>query len=80
MRTLALLSESLPLALKQVPHENIQVQLNFWREFIEFDRRTDVSQSSLDEDWAMSMALAIEDWRQVVELRVNQGNYIHEYS
>lgn len=69
MKTLALLSEALPLALAHIGSCAIEVQENFWRSFHEFDRMTDLTIAKDDPDHATAMAMLIEDWRQVVETR-----------
>lgn len=74
--SLALLCESLPIALRHVGAEPLTVQADFWREFHDFDRMTDFTWHSREgnEGKPMELQLAeyLEDLREVVECRIGE--------
>jgi hypothetical protein len=75
MRTLDLLSEALPLALRTVGSQSFDVQERFWRSFHEFDRHTDVSDAGHNGDETeriRAMADRLEGWREVIEIRIGK--------
>ena|ERR1022692_1182768 len=75
MKTLELLSEALPIAMRHVAQENLETQEEFWSAFVEFRRRTDFSYHAAERFPTMERSRAIgeliEEWREVVECRVS---------
>ena len=70
---LSLLSEALPMALTEVGKASPEVQENFWRAYIDFDREADLDlHIKTDECTDKSEALArlLVDWAEVVRNRV----------
>ena len=75
MKTLELLSEALPVALEYIGTKPHAVQLEFWRSFTSFDRHTDLTfianGKSYPDDELLAYNAVLEDWRQLVECRVD---------
>jgi len=74
-KTLSLLSRSLPVALAHIGAYPDEVQESFWRSFLNFDSSTDLTDAAFlikekEPDRKVAMGLAIEEWREIVEIRV----------
>lgn len=71
-KTLDLLSEALPIALRAVGSNDVQIQQEFWRSFCSFDSQTDISMTAVDykyDEYPIAIGKLLEDWREVVEHR-----------
>ena len=73
MRSLSLLSEALPIAMRHISKESIETQANFWCDFADFDRLTDITTWATGEtEYETALAEQLEDWRQLVECRISK--------
>ncbi len=74
-RALNLLSDALPLALQEIGNQALEVQENFWRSYLDFDREADFDLHLLGSDGstkAEALAMLFVDWAEVTHLRISK--------
>jgi hypothetical protein len=74
-QALGLLSEALPIALRNIGTMPIETQENFWRALLAFDREVDLSLREVEgpsDEREDIYGQALEDLRSIVEARVSQ--------
>ena len=64
VRCVALLASALPVAVKHIGTEDVETQLEFWRDFTDFDRQTDLSINGMD-----ALSKTLSEWHEVIDLR-----------
>jgi hypothetical protein len=75
MKTLQLLSDSLPLALDNIGRAPQKQQETFWDSFSGFDRMSDLSSLCEGQGYpsrAEDMREVLEQWREIVECRISK--------
>jgi hypothetical protein len=73
--TLALLSEALPIALSHVGSYDCETQEEFWHAFYDFNRETDLSLTTCDDEGLerqVAIGIQIRKWADVVAARLDQ--------